>query len=152
KPENLIVAADGSVKLTDFGLARSLASPRLTQTGTFAGSPSYMSPEQGLGALIDARSDLYSAGVVLYEVVTGQVPFTGDSAFAVMSAHQNAVPRPPSKLRPYIGARLDRVILTALQKDLDKRFQTAVAFHTALRQAMAPAVRSLPKRILAAAV
>jgi len=157
KPENIIVTLDGSVKLTDFGLARSLSSPRLTQTGAFAGSPCYMSPEQGLGTgVIDSRSDTYSAGVVLYEIVTGRLPFMGETAFAVMSAHQSSTPEPPVKLDPTIGNELNRVILKSLEKDLDKRFQTATAFHTALENLrapapppeIAPAVHLLPKRLL----
>ncbi|MBZ5618111.1 MAG: protein kinase [Acidobacteriia bacterium] len=157
KPENIIVTPDGSVKLTDFGLARSLASPRLTQSGEFAGSPCYMSPEQGLGnSVVDSRSDTYSAGVVLYEIVTGRLPFTGETSFAVMSAHQSSPPQPPVELDPTIGTELNQVILTALEKDLARRFQTAAAFHAALQQVVAPAapaqiapaVYRLPKRIL----
>jgi serine/threonine-protein kinase len=142
KPDNIIVTPDGSVKLTDFGLARSLESPRLTQSGAFAGSPCYMSPEQGLGTgVVDSRSDTYSAGVVLYEIITGRLPFTGQSAFAVMSEHQVSAPRAPVEWDPAIGAELNRVILTSLEKDLDKRFQTADAFHAALQRAAAPAAR-----------
>jgi serine/threonine-protein kinase len=163
KPENIIVTPDGSVKLTDFGLARSLSSPRLTQSGAFAGSPCYMSPEQGLGTgVIDSRSDIYSAGVVLYEIVTGRPPFTGETTFAVMLAHQNSAPRPPVELDPTIGTELNQVILTSLEKDLGKRFQSAAAFHAALEPFVAPAappseiapaeiapgVRLLPKRLL----
>ena len=148
KPENIIVRHDGSVKLTDFGLARSLSSPRLSQSGVFAGSPSYMSPEQGLGVgVVDSRSDTYSAGVVLYEVVTGRLPFTGESAFAVMLEHQSSTPRPPIELDPTIGAELNQVILTSLEKDLTKRFQTAAAFHAALQNLVAstaPAPRIAP--------
>jgi tRNA A-37 threonylcarbamoyl transferase component Bud32 len=140
KPENIIVTPDGSVKLTDFGLARSISSPRLTQSGAFAGSPCYMSPEQGLGTgVIDWRSDTYSAGVVLYEIVTGRLPFSGETVFAVMSAHQDSAPRPPIELDPAIGIELNQVILTSLEKDLGKRFQTAAAFHTALEHLRAPA-------------
>jgi serine/threonine-protein kinase len=141
KPENIIVTPDGSVKLTDFGLARSPESPRLTQSGAFAGSPCYMSPEQGLGGSeADSRSDTYSAGVVLYEIVTGRLPFTGETAFAVMSQHQDSAPRPPVEFDPAIGTELNQVILTSLEKDLAKRFQTAADFHAALRHLLAPAV------------
>jgi serine/threonine-protein kinase len=145
KPENIIVTNHGSVKLTDFGLARSLASPRLTQLGAFAGSPAYMSPEQGLGSTdIDARSDTYSAGVVLYEIVTGRLPFQGETAFAVMLEHQTAPPPPPVERDPTIGADLDRVILTSLEKDLARRFQTAEAFHTAVQQAASHSASTPP--------
>ncbi|HEV3198040.1 MAG TPA: protein kinase [Bryobacteraceae bacterium] len=158
KPENIIVTPDGSVKLTDFGLARSLSSPRLTQSGAFAGSPCYMSPEQGLGTgLIDSRSDIYSAGVVLYEIATGRPPFTGETTFAVMVAHQSSPPLPPVELDPTIGTELNQVILKALAKDLDERFQSAAAFHSALERlreptpqppGIAPAVHLLPTRLL----
>jgi serine/threonine protein kinase len=140
KPENIIVSADGSVKLTDFGLARSLASPRLTQSGVFAGSPCYMSPEQALGTdTADSRSDTYSAGVVLYEIVTGQLPFMAESGFEVLMAHRNSAPRPPLELDPTIGTELNQVILAALEKDPDRRFQTARAFYAALQHVVATA-------------
>ncbi len=138
KPENVIIAHDGSVKLTDFGLAKALGSPSLSQSGTFHGSPSYMSPEQGLGdGGVDARSDTYSAGVMLYEIVTGRLPFMGESAFAVMSEHQNSSPPPPVELNPAISQELNSVILKSLEKHPERRFQTAAAFHTALEQAAA---------------
>ena len=141
KPENIIVTPDGAVKLTDFGLARSPSSPRLTQCGEFAGSPSYMSPEQvqATGA-IDARTDIYSTGVVLYEIVTGRPPFAGDTPFAVMLAHQSATPLPPSRFNPAIPPALDQVILTALAKDPDRRYRTATDFQIALNQAALQAV------------
>ncbi len=161
KPENIIVTPDGSVKLTDFGLARSLTSPRLTQSGAFAGSPCYMSPEQARGtSTADSRSDTYSAGVVLYEVVTGQLPFMGESAFEVLMAHQNSAAQPPVELETTIGTELNQVILTALEKEPDKRYQTAGAFHAALQHVVAsaapappapPAVHYRPKRIALAA-
>jgi serine/threonine protein kinase len=161
KPENIIVAANGSVKLTDFGLARSLTGPRLTQSGAFAGSPAYMSPEQAHGTcLADARSDTYSAGVVLYELVTGHVPFSSESTFEILMAHQRSSPKPPVELEPTIGAELNRVILMALEKEPDKRFQSAGAFHAALQQTalesaplaapVVPTVRDWPKRVLLA--
>jgi eukaryotic-like serine/threonine-protein kinase len=140
KPENIIVSPDGSVKLTDFGLARSLRSPRITQSGVFAGSPCYMAPEQAQGTdAADSRSDTYSAGVVLYEMVTGQLPFMAESGFEVLMAHQNSAPRPPLELDPTIGTELNEVILAALEKDPDRRFQTAHAFYTALHHVVASA-------------
>ena len=152
KPENIIVTNDGSVKLTDFGLARSAASPRLTQIGGFAGSPCYMSPEQGLGAEeIDARSDTYSAGVVLYEIVTGRLPFTGDTAYALLSQHQASPPPPPVSLDPTIDPELNRVILKSLEKDPAKRFQNAAAFQEALQRVggTAAAVPDVPPAVIA---
>lgn len=161
KPENIIVSPDGSVKLTDFGLALSVTSPRLAQSGVCAGSPCYMSPEQAWGtSTADSRSDTYSAGVVLYEIVTGQVPFPADSAFEVLMAHQNSAPRPPLELEPTIGTELNQVILTALEKEPDKRFPTAHAFYAALQHVasaapappIAPAIKYRPKRLSLAAV
>jgi serine/threonine protein kinase len=146
KPENIIVTPDGAVKLTDFGLARSPASPRLTQSGEFAGSPSYMSPEQVLGTgEIDARSDLYSTGVVLYEIVTGRPPFDGATAFAVMLGHRSAAPVPPIGIDSAIPPGLNQVILTALEKDPERRFRSAGEFQIALHRAVTVA---LPGNIL----
>ncbi|HEY2012500.1 MAG TPA: protein kinase, partial [Bryobacteraceae bacterium] len=141
KPGNILVRRDGSVKLTDFGLARFVTGPRLTQSGTFAGSPLYVSPEQALGTgAVDARTDVYSCGVVLYELVTGRLPFTGESAFALISAHRSVAPRPPAEWNPGIGSGLNRVILRALEKDPDRRFASAAEFHTALERALKPEI------------
>jgi serine/threonine-protein kinase len=149
KPENIIVTPDGAVKLTDFGLARSPSSPRLTHSGEFAGSPSYMSPEQVLATgEIGAPSDIYSTGVVLYEIVTGHPPFPGDTPFAVMLGHRSAMPVLPSRINPAIPPALDQVILTALQKDPERRFRTATEFQIALHQAAMLAVPANKQRAL----
>ncbi len=147
KPGNIVVAADGTVKLTDFGLARQAAKPKLTQTGTPAGSPYYMSPEQvhGVGP-VDARSDLYSTGVVLYEVVTGRRAFEGASAFEVMLAHVERAPAPPIEVEPTISQALNRVILTALAKEPSGRFQSALEFRDALEAAKRDSKLARPKR------
>jgi hypothetical protein len=146
KPENIMVTPDGSVKLTDFGLAQTLTSPRLTQPGTFAGSPCYMSPEQAMATTgIDRRSDIYSTGVVLYEIVTGRPPFQDKNGFAVMLAHQSTRPKAPIELEPAIGPALNRVILKALEKEPSQRFQNALEFHTALKAALAAALAPAAK-------
>ena len=146
KPENIMVTPDGSVKLTDFGLAQTQTSPRLTQPGTFAGSPCYMSPEQAMATTgIDRRSDIYSTGVVLYEIVTGRPPFQDKNGFAVMLAHQSTRPKPPIELEPAIGPALNRVILKALEKEPSQRFQNALEFHTALKAALAAALAPAAK-------
>lgn len=137
KPDNILITPEGTVKLTDFGLAQVLDAPRITGSGENIGTPCYMSPEQVSGtAPADARSDIYSTGVVLYEVVTGRPPFQGTNGFAVMLAHQNTAPAPPIELEPAIDPRLNQVILKALEKDPAARFQSAAEFHTALKDAV----------------
>ena len=133
KPANLIVSSDGTVKLTDFGLAKHTHDHGLTQTGAMMGSLYYISPEQVRGADdVDLRSDLYSAGAVLYELVTGRKPFTSDKSYSLMVAHVTEAPVPPMEVVPGLSPELNRVILTALEKDPARRFQTAEEFRVAL--------------------
>ena len=99
KPHNVIVSPDWNVKVTDFGIARSGAS-QMTEAGSIVGTAQYLSPEQARGKPVDQRSDLYSLGIVLYEMLTGKVPFTGDAAVEIAMKHLSAIPDPPSKLRP----------------------------------------------------
>jgi beta-lactam-binding protein with PASTA domain len=134
KPHNVLVSADQQVKaneprlkVTDFGIARHGAS-QMTEAGSIMGTAQYLSPEQARGAPVTAASDLYSAGVVLYEMLTGKVPFTGDSAIEIAMKHVNELPRPPSSLRPEIPSELDQIILRALAKDPADRYQTAEEF------------------------
>ena len=108
KPANMMLTADGVVKVMDFGIARQRDDQTLTVAGTTTGSLSYMSPEQVNGEKTDARSDLYSMGISLYELVTGQRPFRADSDFAVMVAHLKEMPRPPIELKPELGQRPER--------------------------------------------
>jgi serine/threonine protein kinase len=151
KPENILITPEGEVKLTDFGLAHVINGARLTGSGENIGTPCYMSPEQVVATEpVDARSDVYSAGVVLYEVVTGNPPFTGTNGFAVMLAHRNTPPVPPIEKNPEISARLNRVILTALEKDPAHRFNNAREFHDALQEVVAepqPIRVSVPRRL-----
>jgi serine/threonine-protein kinase len=137
KPDNILITQDGGVKITDFGLAQIRDSARITASGESLGTPCYMSPEQVTGsAPADARTDVYSTGVVLYEVMTGKPPFGGPNGFAVMLAHQNTAPVAPSELDPSIGQGLSRAILKALEKDPSRRFPNAGAFREALEEAM----------------
>src|SRR5262245_47849370 len=125
KPGNVLLTRAGNVKVTDFGIARAGASDGLTQTGSVMGTATYFSPEQAQGLAVDGRSDVYSLGVVLYEMVTGVVPFTGDSPVAVAYRHVREEPMPPSQRNPDVPADLEQIILTALAKDPDQRYQTA---------------------------
>ena len=137
KPANMMLMPDGTVKLMDFGIARSASDRSLTMTGTTLGSLNYMPPEQVKGDPADNRSDLYSLGVSLYEMVTGQLPFQADSNYAMMAAHLQEAPKPPIVLRPGIPQPLNQIILMALAKDPGQRFQSADAFRAALRSVQA---------------
>jgi serine/threonine-protein kinase len=133
KPGNMMLTSGGVVKLMDFGIARSATDHKLTQTGTTVGSLYYMSPEQIQGVTApDARSDLYSVGVSLYELVTGRKPFDGDSQFAIMSAHLAGTPVPPVTVDPRLPKMLNDVILMSVAKEAGARFQTAGALRNAL--------------------
>ena len=124
KPHNVMADADGRLKVTDFGIARAGVS-QMTEAGSIIGTAQYLSPEQARGAPVDQRSDLYSMGIVLYEMLTGQVPFTGESPVEIAMKHLSDPPRPPSLLRPDIPPDLDMVVLRALAKNPEDRFQTA---------------------------
>jgi serine/threonine protein kinase len=133
KPANMMLMPDGVVKLMDFGIARSSTDRSLTMTGTTLGSLNYMPPEQVKGDPADNRSDLYSLGVSLYEMVTGQLPFQAESNYAMMAAHLQEAPKPPIVLRPGIPQPLNQIILMAMSKDPGQRFQSADAFRGALK-------------------
>ncbi|HEX3686052.1 MAG TPA: Stk1 family PASTA domain-containing Ser/Thr kinase [Gaiellaceae bacterium] len=124
KPHNVLVNPEGRLKVTDFGIARSGAS-QMTEVGSIIGTAQYLSPEQARGAPVDQTSDLYSVGVVLYEMLTGQVPFTGDTPLEIAMKHLSEVPKPPSELRPEVPHDLDSVVLRALAKDPSERYQSA---------------------------
>jgi eukaryotic-like serine/threonine-protein kinase len=132
KPSNVLVRPDHTVKLTDFGIASRAGDARLTGPGMALGSLYYMSPEQIKAFPVDARSDIYSVGVTLYEIVTGRRPLQGDSLFSIMAAHLQQIPVPPIQLAPHIPVELSSIIERALQKSPEDRFQTAEDFRTAL--------------------
>src|SRR5213594_3863593 len=121
KPHNVLVSPEGRLKVTDFGIARSGAS-QMTEVGSIIGTAQYLSPEQARGSPVDQTSDLYSVGVVLYEMLTGQVPFTGDTPLEIAMKHLSEVPKPPSELRPDIPHDLDLIVLRALAKNPDERY------------------------------
>ncbi len=133
KPANMMLTHDGVVKLMDFGIARPNNEQGMTVTGTTLGSLNYMSPEQVRGEAVDARSDLYSMGVSIYEMVTGQLPFRGHSNYSIMSAHLQETPQPPVVLRPDLPKGLSDIIVMSMAKDPKDRFQSADAFANALK-------------------
>ncbi len=124
KPHNVLVDGEGRVKVTDFGIARAGTS-QMTETGSIVGTAQYLSPEQARGGEVDPRSDLYSLGVVLYELLTGKTPFDGETPVEIAMKHLSTAPKPPSKLRPDVPPELDMVVLRALAKSPDDRYQSA---------------------------
>jgi serine/threonine-protein kinase len=135
KPQNVIVDADGKATVTDFGIARAGVS-EITQAGSVMGTPHYLSPEQAQGFDVTAVSDLYSIGVMLYEALTGRVPFEADSAVAVAMKQVSQPPQRPSSINPQISPALDAVVMRALEKEPGQRFQSADAFIAALDAAL----------------
>ncbi len=127
KPANIMISKAGAVKVMDFGIARAIADAgnRVTQTAAVIGTAQYLSPEQARGEKVDARSDVYSLGCVLYEILTGEPPFVGDSPVAVAYQHVREDPIPPSERHPGISPELDAVVLKSLAKNPDNRYQTA---------------------------
>src|SRR5215207_7571396 len=138
KPANALVDSDGNLFLTDFGIAKILeeASPRLTQTDAIMGTPAYISPEQAQGQPVDQRSDIYSLGIILYEMVTGRVPFMADTPLAIIFKHVSDPLPLPSSIKPDIPASIEQVILKALAKDPKDRFSTAAEFAATWKRAL----------------
>jgi tetratricopeptide (TPR) repeat protein len=125
KPANIMIDREGQARIMDFGIARSLKGKGLTGEGVVIGTPEYMSPEQVDGKEADPRSDIYSLGIILYEMVTGRAPFEGDSPFSVAYKHRHEAPAEPRKFNPQLPDALNRVILRCLEKDREARYQTA---------------------------
>lgn len=149
KPSNIMITADGVVKLLDFGIALHGHSTGLTRAGYLLGSLNYMSPEQVNGGTATPRSDIYSVGVTLYELLTGKLPITGASTYQIMIGHMNQIPAPPHEVAPGIPVPLSEAVMRALEKDPERRFQTAEEFLYSLQnpaggldQTIAPAPRT----------
>ena len=148
KPANVLITADGRPVLTDFGIARMIDATIITGSNGTLGTPAYMSPEQGKGERGDVRSDLYALGVMLYQLCTNHLPFDADTPYAIILKHLTSPLPPPRSLRPHLPEAIERVILKALAKNPDDRYQTAREMGSAVRTAIAarevPAARAKP--------
>jgi len=147
KPANVMLNRAGAVKVMDFGIARAVSDGQATMTATSAviGTAQYLSPEQARGEAVDARSDVYATGCVLYELLTGAPPFTGDSPVAIAYQHVREAPRPPSESKPGLGKELDAIVLKALNKNPLNRYQTAAEMRSDLVRALSgQAVQATP--------
>ncbi len=139
KPANVMITPDGGVKVMDFGIARAVdeSATSLTKTASVIGTAQYLSPEQALGQKVDLRSDLYSVGCLLFELVTGRPPFVAETSLAIAYQHVRENPVPPSQLQPSVGAPVDAVVLRALAKNPDDRYQDAAAMRAEVDRVLA---------------
>src|SRR5580765_659319 len=152
KPHNVAVGPDGRIKVMDFGIARAGTS-QMTETGSIIGTAQYLSPEQAKGAPVGPASDIYSVGIVLYEMLTGSVPFTGDTPLEIAMKHLSATPLPPSEKRHEVPPEIDAIVLRALAKDPTARYQSAEEMDADLAraargQAVAPETEEAATQLL----
>jgi len=149
KPGNIMIDKEGQAKIMDFGIARAMRDKGITVAGAIVGTPEYMSPEQVEGKEADQRSDIYALGVILFEMVTGQVPFEGETPFSIATKHKTEPPPIPKKLAPQITEGLSKLILRCLEKDREKRYQTAeelISDLSAVEESLPTAERVVPRR------
>jgi len=149
KPSNIMIDKEGNVRIMDFGIARSVGSEGITETGMAIGTPEYMSPEQVEGLGIDQRSDIYSLGVIVYEMVTGEVPFKGNTPFSVALKHKSEFPREPRILNEHVSEDFNHVILKCMEKDKTLRYQSAEEIDADLNkieQGIPTTERGIPRR------
>jgi serine/threonine protein kinase len=125
KPHNIIIDRQGDARIMDFGIAQTQTTKGLTETGVMIGTPEYMSPEQALGEVVDQRSDIYALGIILFELLTGTLPFQGDTVVGVAIKQRTEAPPNPKSLNPQISDEVNQLILRCLEKDKDKRYQSA---------------------------
>jgi len=149
KPSNIMIDKEGNARIMDFGIARSIVGKGITGDGVMLGTPEYMSPEQAEVKEVDQRSDIYSLGVILYEMLTGRVPFEGETPLGIAMKHKSEVPKDPKELNTQVTDELSRVILRCLEKEKDKRYQSAGEVHSELEnieKGIPTTERVIPKR------
>jgi serine/threonine protein kinase/tetratricopeptide (TPR) repeat protein len=149
KPQNIMIDKEGNARIMDFGIARSIIGKGITDAGVMIGTPEYMSPEQAEVKEVDQRSDIYSLGVILYEMVTGRVPFEGETPLSIAMRHKSEMPKDPREINTQIPEDLSRVILRCMEKDKEKRYQSAGEVHSELEKlekGIPTTERVVPKR------
>ena len=132
KPQNILIDQSGMAKVTDFGIGRAVDLATMTSTGAIMGTPHYMSPEQAKGLRVDIRSDLYSLGIALYEMLTGELPFSAETPWEVIRKHIEAQPTPVRRLHADIPQSVERIVTRCMEKDPTRRFQTPRELASAL--------------------
>jgi serine/threonine protein kinase/predicted Zn-dependent protease len=149
KPQNIMIDKQGNARIMDFGIARSLESEGTTRPGVLIGTPEYMSPEQTEFRDVDQRSDIYSLGIIMYEMLTGRIPFEGETPISVAMKHKSEKPLDPAKFNPQLSLDVSRIILTCLEKQREKRYQSAdklLAALNAIEEGLPTSERAMPKR------